>query len=98
MTVRHVAMFRWKPGVTAEQVAGVSAALDRMPAVVDTIRRYEHGPDEGFGEPRWDYAVVAEFDDEAGWRAYDEHPDHAQFLGEVLSPLAEERASIQIRA
>ena len=96
--IRHVAMFRWKPGVTPEQVAEVSAALDRLPATVDAIRRYEHGPDQGFGSPRWDYAVVAEFDDEAGWRAYDEHPDHAQFLGEVLRPLAEERASIQLRS
>jgi hypothetical protein len=95
--IRHLAMFRWKPGVTPDQVASVTAALDRMLATVDTIRRYDHGPDQGFGTSGWDYAVMAEFDDEAGWRAYDEHPDHDQLRREVISPLAEERANIQIR-
>jgi hypothetical protein len=94
--IRHVALFRWKPGVTAAQVAQVGAALSRLPAVVPAIRRYEHGPDAGFGTPRWDYAVVAEFDDEDGWRAYAEHPEHDQILREVLAPLAEERASVQL--
>ncbi len=94
--IRHVALFRWKPEVTPDQVAEVSTALDRMPAGVATIRRYEHGPHRGLGTPRWDYAVAAEFDDEAGWRADDEHPDHDQVRREVVSPLAEERASIQI--
>lgn len=95
--IRHVALFRWKPGVTAEQVVAATAALDRLPAVVDTIRRYEHGPDQRFGSPRWDYAVVAEFDDEAGWRTYDEHPEHDEVRREVVSPLAEDRASIQLQ-
>jgi Ser/Thr protein kinase RdoA (MazF antagonist) len=94
--IRHIALFRWKPGVTPDQVAEVGRALARMPSTVDAIRHYEHGPDQGFGTPRWDYAVVAEFDDEAGWRAYAEHPEHDQILREVLAPLAEERASVQL--
>jgi hypothetical protein len=90
-------MFRWKRGVTPDQVEAVHAALSRMPATVDAIRRYDHGPDAGLGSPRWDYVVVVDFDDEDGWRAYDEHPDHDQIRRELLGPLAEERAGIQLR-
>ena len=32
--IRHVAVFRWNDGVTDEQVAEVSAALDALPAQI----------------------------------------------------------------
>ena len=73
------------------------AALDAMPATVPEIRDYRHGPDLGLGTPRWDYAVVADFDDEAGWQRLRPAPRACpRVRSDVIGPLAEERASVQL--
>ncbi|HEY9557231.1 MAG TPA: Dabb family protein [Acidimicrobiales bacterium] len=94
--IRHVAVFRWAEGVTAEQVAEVSAALDAMPGQVPEIRSYTHGPNVQPAPGRWDYAVVADFDDLAGWRAYDEDPEHARVRSDVIIPITAERTNLQL--
>ena len=43
-----------------------------------------------------DFAVVADFDDEAGWRVYDRRPFHATVRSEVIGPLAASRMGAQI--
>ena len=94
--IRHVAVFRWRDGVTAEHVAEVSAALDELPAQIPAIRSYTHGPNVQPAANRWDYAVVADFDDLDGWRSYDEAPAHAVVRNDLIAPLAAERTNLQI--
>jgi hypothetical protein len=96
MTVRHVVVFRWKTDVTADEVATVAAALDALPGRIPSLRAYHHGADLALGEGRWDYGIVAECEDEDGWRAYEQHPAHEQVVTEVLRPRIAERAAVQI--
>ena len=49
----------------------------------------------GLREGNWDYAVVADFDDADGWRAYTAHPAHRQVLVELIEPVVGERAAAQ---
>jgi hypothetical protein len=91
-----VAVFRWKDGVTAQQLAEVSAALDGMAGQVPAIRSYTHGPNVQPAPARWDYAVVADFDDLDGWRTYDEDPLHASVRANVIGPLAADRTNLQL--
>jgi len=94
--IRHVAVFRWHDGTTAAQVDAVRAGLDRMPVEVPSIRAYAHGPDLCLGEGRWDYAVVADFDDADGYLAYVDHPAHDEVRREAISPLVADRGHVQI--
>lgn len=94
--IRHVAMFRWTEDTRPDQVAAVSAGLDGLPGAVPSIRAYVHGPDLELGEGRWDYAVVADFDDPEGYLAYDSHPAHASVRSELLVPLIRDRAVVQL--
>jgi hypothetical protein len=94
--VRHVVLFRWVDGTTAAQVAAVTAALDELAATVPSIRVYTHGPDLALGPGRFDYGVVADFDDADGWRAYDEDALHDQVRRDVIAPLVAERAALQL--
>jgi hypothetical protein len=94
--IRHVAMFRWAEGITAEQLAAVRAGLDGLPGQVPSIRSYVHGPDLGLGDDRWDYVVVASFDDADGYHAYVDHPAHDAVRRERIRPLLADRAHIQI--
>jgi hypothetical protein len=96
--IRHVAVFRWLEGTTADQVAAVTAGLAGLPAEVPSIRAYAHGPDLQLGEGRWDYAVVAEFDDAAGYQAYVDHPAHQAVANERIAPIRADRAHVQLEA
>jgi hypothetical protein len=94
--IRHIAVFRWHEGTTPEQIDAVREGLDALPGTVDSIRSYAHGPDLRLGDGRWDYVVIAEFDDVAGYHAYVEHPTHVAVRSERIAPLVADRAQVQI--
>ena len=96
VVIQHIAVFRWKPGTTAAEIAAIDAALDALPAAVPSLRDYRHGPDLALGTGRWDFGIVATFDDLEGWRAYDAHPAHDQVRTEVIGPHVGDRAAVQI--
>ena len=93
----HNIFFKWKPGTTAKDINEMAEALGTLPGKVPSIRSYIFGSDLGLGQPgaSWDFAIVAQFDDEAGWRAYLSHPDHEAVRDEKLVPRIAERATVQ---
>ena len=93
--VRHVVMFRFVEGTTDAQIGQVAAGLSQMSTEIASIRAYSHGRDLKLGSDRYDYAIVADFDDLEGWREYDEHPLHNKLRADVIRPLITERAWVQ---
>ena len=92
---RHVVSFKWRDDMPAGQVAAITDALRALPPEIGSIRSYSCGPDLGLGEGRWDFALVADFDDAAGWKTYDEHPTHDRVRSEMIKPWVAERATVQ---
>jgi len=93
--LRHVAVFRWKEGTTPDQIAEVAERLNALPATIPEIRAFAVGPDVGSADGHWDFAVVADFDDVAGYRVYATHPDHLAVITESIVPVRGERAFLQ---
>ncbi len=94
--LRHAAVFRWIEGTTPEQVEELAAALRALPAQVPAIRSYEVGSDLGLGEGRWDFAVVASFDDADGYQDYVDHPAHQAIATDLIPPIRADRVHIQL--
>lgn len=92
---RHVVMFRWTADAGDEAKAAVTAGLGQLPGAIDTIRAYRFGPDAGLAEGNFDYAVVADFDDEAGYLVYRDHHAHQQLIADHIAPIVAERAAVQ---
>ena len=98
---RHVVLFKWKPGTDADTVAAVAEGLTKCAAALPVTRAYTCGPDvhavgsQAASEDRYDFAVVGDFDDEAGWRVYDEDPEHNRLRSELIRPLIANRVIIQ---
>ncbi|MEN9506729.1 MAG: hypothetical protein RI958_2655 [Actinomycetota bacterium] len=96
----HVVTLRLQPGTTPEQIAAISAALDRLPGAISQIRSYRHGADAGAGASgvNSDYGIVATFDDLDGWRAYDQDELHNEIRATLIKPVLADRSSIQFEA
>ncbi|MGH9031942.1 MAG: Dabb family protein [Acidimicrobiia bacterium] len=94
MTFRHVVCLRWADGTTDEEVARLREMLVGLPAAIPELRRYHFGHDARAAEGNYDFAIVADFDDREGWRAYQEHAEHERVLDYVRS-LADDRVAVQ---
>ena len=93
--VRHVVLFRWKPGTGAAELRALEQALGGMPRLCPTIRRYRFGRGLGLQEGGYDFGIVADFDDAAGWRAYWADDAHQRLIAEHIRPIVQERAAVQ---
>jgi stress responsive alpha/beta barrel protein len=93
--LRHVALFRWKPETTAEDVSKVEAALHQLPAKIPCIQSYRFGRDLGVQDGNADFALVADFSDQDGLVTYSNHPDHLHVLTNLIRPIMDKREAIQ---
>jgi stress responsive alpha/beta barrel protein len=92
---RHVVLFSWAQDATEAQQLAMADELRKLPAAVDSIRAYEVGPDAGVNPGNFDFAVVAEFDDADGYRAYRDHPAHRTVVEQYVNPIVARRAGVQ---
>lgn len=91
----HVALFTWKAGTTDVQVTALRHGLAALPALIPAIRSYRFGPDAGFGPGNDDFAVVAVFDDAAGYRTYVADPHHVDVVERLVKPILATRHAVQ---
>jgi hypothetical protein len=94
--LRHLALFRFVDGVDPAGVEALDQGLRALPEVVPEIREFSCGRDLALREGNADYGVMAAFDDEAGWRAYQENAEHQRVIRELLTPLLSQRTAVQI--
>jgi hypothetical protein len=95
--LRHVVCLTWHPDATVDEVAAVHAALAELPAQIPELRAYTFGPDVGVAPGNADFAIVADFDDEDGWRRYQKHPAHQAVLVDRIRPILASRAAVQLQ-
>lgn len=93
--IRHVVMFTWKPEATSGHVEQIATELRNLRSTVPAIRAYACGPDAGINKGNFDFAVVADFDDEAGYVSYRDNPDHRDIIQRLITPITAQRAAVQ---
>lgn len=94
--ILHVALFRWQPDVTDDDVERLAVALEAMAAGIPEIRGYRCGANLRLRPSPADFAVVALVDDEAGLSAYLDAPSHAQVYADHLTAMVADRQASQI--
>jgi hypothetical protein len=93
---RHVVLLRWNDSATPEQRLAVLEGLRALPPQIPEIRSYRVGVDAGLAaEGNSDLAVVADFDDVAGYLVYRDHPVHQDVIARSIRPILASRAAIQ---
>lgn len=93
--IRHVAVFRLKPGVTDETLSGIDVALATLCDIIPEIVSFNSGRNIGITEGAWDYGVVADFATLRDYRKYATNPQHLDMVKNVVGPHVEAAARIQ---
>jgi hypothetical protein len=93
--IRYVALIKLKAGAEAAKVEEWIAATRALQ--IEGMRRLDFHRDLGLREGNRDLAVVADFDDEDGYRRYDGDPEHARIRRELAVHLIETIDRCQFR-
>jgi len=80
--LRHVVLFRWKPGTSPDKVREIEEAFRALPAKIPQVAGFEWGTDvsvQGFAGG-FTHCFVVSFASEQDRDIYLPHPDHAAFV------------------
>ncbi len=80
--LRHVVLFRWKPGTSTEKIREIEEAFRALPAKIPQVAGLEWGRDVSVGgfSQGYTHCFVVSFASEADRNVYTPHPDHAAFI------------------
>jgi Stress responsive A/B Barrel Domain len=93
--IRHTVLFKWTPEATDDQKQRAADELAKLPSIVGSVRSFVIGQDAGLAEGNFDFALTADFDDEAGYAAYRDAPAHLEVITRHIRPIIAERAAVQ---
>jgi hypothetical protein len=85
--IKHVVLAKFKPGVTAGQIAELRERLAALPGIIPEIKGYDFGQDVR-PEKTLDFALVGTFADMAAVQRYRVQPDHVA-VGKYIRSLCE---------
>jgi hypothetical protein len=92
--LHHVIELRFHESTTDEQVQEMADGLLGLRKQIDTIRSMRMGRDLGLRADNFDFASLLEFDDQAGYLAFRDHPAHQQWVHDHVRPIITERAGV----
>jgi hypothetical protein len=78
--IRHVAVFKWKPGFPEKDRAEWMNRLRALPRQIPELSSLTVGSDVLHGGRSWDAAVVADVDSLESLTTYNENPEHQAIL------------------
>jgi endonuclease/exonuclease/phosphatase family metal-dependent hydrolase len=93
--IRHVSLLTFVPEATSDQVEAAASALRRLPSLIPVLRDYRVGADVGIDDGNASFVVIGDFDDEAGYRTYRDHPEHVAMAREHILPILAGRTAAQ---
>lgn len=93
--ILHAVMFTWRSGVTPQQVDELNSAVHALRGAIPGLLSIQGAPDLRLRPGNPDYLLVATFEDEDAWHAYQAHPLHKALVADVIQPLQSHRQSMQ---
>jgi hypothetical protein len=94
--LRHIVLLTLKADTPPGTATRIADALRGLPGQIPCIQGYEVGVDLGLSPGNATVGLVARFEDEAGFREYQEHPAHLAVIDTLILPVRETRTAIQV--
>jgi hypothetical protein len=96
--LHHVVTFQLKADAPADQVERIAEAVNALAAQLPEVRAMAVGRDLALRDGNASFALTAQFDDVAGFKAYADHPEHVRIITELIGPFIESRSPVQFTA
>ena len=93
--IRHIAMLTLKPDAPDTAVQSLEEGLSLLGQTITEIAAYTYVSDLGLRDGNYDFAVVADFENDEDFKIYADHPDHQAFIQDRVAPILEKRVSVQ---
>lgn len=94
---RHIVLFEFNDSLPEGHVDILVRELKAYAATLEGLVSYDCGPDAGLSEGACDFGIVAVFENEGAWHAYDTADEHNRIRAEMFRPYVSARHAIQIR-
>lgn len=94
--ITHIALFSWSGEQPAGHADRCVRELRQYASTLGGLVSYTCGPDAGLTDGAADFAVVAVFEDEASWHAYDTADEHQRIRAELFRPYITSRTVTQV--
>ena len=78
--IRHIVLFKFKEGTSADERAGLADALSGLKNKIPLVKELEVGADLGGKPNSYDIALNSVFDNFDDVEAYAVHPDHVEVV------------------
>lgn len=92
--LHHVIELRFHEGTSDDQIQAMADGLLGLRDQIPTIRSMRMGRDLRIRADNFDFASLIEFDDEAGYLEFRDHPAHQQWVHDHVRPIIAERAGV----
>ncbi len=92
---RHVVMMQLAESSTDADLTAIIDGLETLPGLVPEIVSYSVGRDLRAQEGTFDLVLVADFEDQAGFDAYNANQDHLDVIMTLIKPHLGARAAVQ---
>lgn len=92
---RHVVMMQLAESATDDDLTAIIEGLETLPALVPEIISYSVGRDLGVQDGSYDLVIVADFEDQAGFDAYNANQDHLDVINTYILPHRGARSAVQ---
>jgi hypothetical protein len=94
--IRHIGLYRWKPGVGEAERSPLRSALADVRSACGMLRGLAFGPDLGLGTNHHDWAIEAHVADLAALQAFFADPAQ-QHLAHMLDELSDPTATARLQ-
>ena len=91
--IRHVVLFQFSDDTTVEQIDDYERSLVDYVATLDGVESYQVGRDARINPGPYDFAIVAEFTDEAAFREYFDGERHKEIQRNTAAMIAAKASS-----
>jgi len=81
--LKHIVLFKFKPGTREEDIADIEKGLATLPERISEIKGYEFGRDMLRTDRSYDFALISEFEDQDAMKRYQRHPYHFAVLNKI---------------
>ena len=90
--IRHMVLFRFKPGAMAAERQAVLDGLARLPSHFPAMRCFGLGENISRRDATFPHVMTIEFEQQAELEAYLDSAEHEHFVATVFRPAIEARA------